>query len=166
MRTVAGPTAPKSSLTLELLLLLDGIATRIFVVLLILLLLGKPYYLTYPSGHAELEMMLLLCHAAAQNARSWLGTSGNKTEHATLMAIFLAATAWSVFVAGYFWKLQTKGLRVESVLAAGMVGLSAVEALVAVLVGLTFCKQAGEFVKVFLGFALSAVAIIGVVLLI
>eukprot|EP00928_Gymnodinium_smaydae_P064513 TRINITY_DN47816_c0_g1_i1.p3 TRINITY_DN47816_c0_g1~~TRINITY_DN47816_c0_g1_i1.p3 ORF type:complete len:192 (+),score=48.39 TRINITY_DN47816_c0_g1_i1:76-576(+) len=156
------PVAPRSSLVLELLLWLDGHLTKLLVVISLLLLVIKPYFLRYPPYVAVGEALLLLSFLLVQRARLWLGSAGNKREKPVLLAGFLWATFYTSLAAGYFWKRQTYGLLLEAFLAAAAVGLSALEALGVALLGVAFCDHMGELLHI----TLSAAAAGGALLLV
>ncbi|CAE8658028.1 unnamed protein product, partial [Polarella glacialis] len=140
----------------------DGWLTYLLAALVLLLLLGKPFIFRYPSGMAEAEFVLMLCHPAVQGVRNWLGSVGNKQERSVFVAGFLATSAWSMVVAGYFWRLQANGLWLECFLAAVALGLAVLEVLGAALAGVFFCESFSELLLVFLGFctALAGMALV------
>mmetsp|Transcript_44421 Transcript_44421/g.100332 ORF Transcript_44421/g.100332 Transcript_44421/m.100332 type:complete len:171 (+) Transcript_44421:117-629(+) len=138
MDSLGGPIAPRSSLPLQIAIWLDGWVTQLLVVVVLALLIGKPYFLPYPPGAAQGEFLLMLCHLPVQSIRNWFGTAGNRQERASFIAVFLSGTVWTTLVTGYFWKLQTYCLRLESYLAVAALALAAMETVGAVLAGIAF----------------------------
>lgn len=148
MDTWGGPTSPRSSLSLQILLWLDGWLTMILSALVLALLMVKPFFLPYPPGAASEEFALMLFHIPLQAARNWVGTAGNKRERSGHFVLFHLFTVWTALVTGHFWRLQVYGLRLECRLAATLWGLALAETLWGIVVGIRVCEGGPEYARV------------------
>ncbi|CAJ1367936.1 unnamed protein product, partial [Effrenium voratum] len=138
---------------------LEGCLTPVLALVVLLLLMVKPYFHRYPPGVALGEFVLMLLHVPIQGLRGWLGTAGNKQERAVFMAGFLGLSVWTVLVTEYFMLLQTCTLWLETLLAGAALCLALLEALDGGLSGSLFCDGFWEFGLVFLGFGASGAAL-------
>ena len=109
---------PRSSLPLQILLYFDWYFSVFFGIVTIILLFYKTYGLPYPSAVWELEFVFLLLFWAWQMIKIFLGSKGNKTEHATTTLFFVILNIPSIFAYVFFLRLQTYVLVLEVVINA------------------------------------------------
>mmetsp|Transcript_56851 Transcript_56851/g.176639 ORF Transcript_56851/g.176639 Transcript_56851/m.176639 type:complete len:167 (-) Transcript_56851:20-520(-) len=146
------PIIPRSSLPLQICLWFDGHLTWLLTGVVLALLVVKPYFLQYTGSTLQWEFMLMLSYPPIQGVRNWFGTAGNKQERASYIAVFLWCSVWTVFVTGYFMKLQAYGIRLECELAFAALGLAAAEVALSFLAGIAFCDNVFDLVHLAVAF--------------
>ncbi|XP_068182112.1 transmembrane protein 216-like isoform X3 [Antennarius striatus] len=108
----------RSSVALQVLLLLNSVYFAAFYLAEILMFLYKGILLPYPSHTLVLDVVLLLLFLGLETLRIFYGWRGNLCERslASCVSLFLLGACASLAV--YYLLLQTFVLRLEVVLSA------------------------------------------------
>jgi len=160
---LGGPIRPRSSLSWQLEIWLDGHVTWCLAFVVLAMLIPKAIMFPYPGHRVRWEFFLMSIHLPVQGLRNWCGSCGNKMERPKLVAAFLWLSAWSAFVSGYFFRLQTYVLRVEYFLSGATLVLIATGNLAAVFIGVSFCETPLDYCHVIVAFCFASAVMAAVV---
>ncbi|XP_074087457.1 transmembrane protein 216 [Macrotis lagotis] len=107
-----------SSISLEILLFLNGWYSATYFLLEVFVFLYKGLLLPYPAANLALDLLMLLLYLGLEAARLFLATKGNLCQRALPLAVSLAMTFPAALMAVYYLRLQTYVLRLEMVMSA------------------------------------------------
>ncbi|CAI2382975.1 unnamed protein product [Moneuplotes crassus] len=107
---------PRSSLSLQMLILLDYYFSLFYGIVTCILLIYKSSALPYPPLYFGLEFIFLLLFWLWQMMKISLGSRGNRTEKNSITLLFIIFNVPSIIVFLFFMVFQTYSLIIEVVM--------------------------------------------------
>mmetsp|Transcript_23018 Transcript_23018/g.46522 ORF Transcript_23018/g.46522 Transcript_23018/m.46522 type:complete len:145 (+) Transcript_23018:220-654(+) len=128
----------KASLPLQILIFFNGCYDFLFFVATLAIFIWKGVELPYPRARYGPEIVLVFAYMLVEIMRLFLGSKGNKTEHAVTLIAFLVLCIFSVLANVFLLVWQTYVLRLDLILNLISVVFVALEALAAIFAILRF----------------------------
>jgi len=121
---------------LEVLVFFCGKWLKIHLLIVVLLMPIKAFWLRYPSGWMYLEVALVILCFLFQHACLFLGSFGNKTESSTILGASLGFGVPATLIVSYFAGLQVYLLHIDPVFGIISLALLSTVLLLAAVAGL------------------------------
>ncbi|XP_043827410.1 transmembrane protein 216 isoform X1 [Dromiciops gliroides] len=127
-----------SSISLEILLFLNGWYSATYFLLELFVFMYKGLLLPYPRANLVLDLFMLFLYLGIEIIRLFFGTKGNLCQRMMPLGISLALTFPSAMMAVYYLTMQTYVLRLEVVMSTILLLFCILELLLEVITLTTF----------------------------
>ncbi|XP_027714644.1 transmembrane protein 216 isoform X2 [Vombatus ursinus] len=130
-----------SSISLEILLFLNGWYSATYFLLELFVFMYKGLLLPYPTANLVLDLVMLFLYLGIEIIRLFFATKGNLCQRMMPLAISLAMTFPSAMMAFYYLLLQTYVLRLEAVMSTILLLFCGLELVLEVITLTTFSSM-------------------------
>ncbi|XP_068964650.1 transmembrane protein 216 isoform X1 [Petaurus breviceps papuanus] len=130
-----------SSISLEILLFLNGWYSATYFLLELFVFMYKGLLLPYPTANLVLDLVMLFLYLGIEIIRIFFATKGNLCQRMMPLGISLAMTLPSALMASYYLLLQTYVLRLEAVMSTILLLFCGLELVLEVITLTTFSSM-------------------------